>query len=189
MAIKSFDADGIHYISDKGHRGNIKSLKNLMAPFGSEERPFKEISKRAHSEEANKKRSETLKKKHAAKKEAKYVAEVTEEVMKRISNKKLTKTQIQNLDINDWLTEEEKDNLTYRQALNARAAILGLIEPDTSKAIKAMEYVRDSAGEKPADKTDLSVMATKADSVEMLAEAILNFDINSLDDDNSEEDE
>lgn len=174
MAIKCFDADGIHYISDKGHRGNVNSLKNLMAPFGSEERPFEEISKRAHSEEANRKRSETLKKKHAAKKEAKYVAEVTEGVMKRISNKKLTKTQIQNLDINDWLTEEEKDNLTYRQALNARAAILGLIEPDTSKAIKAMEYVRDSAGEKPADKTDISIMAEKSKESTLLIDALMN---------------
>lgn len=183
MAIKCFDADGIHYISDKGHRGNVNSLKNLMAPFGSEERPFEEISKRAHSEEANRKRSETLKKKHAAKKEAKYVAEVTEEVMKRISDKKLTKTQIKNLDINDWLTEEEKDNLTYRQALNARAAILGLIEPDTSKAIKAMEYVRDSAGEKPADKTDLSIMASKAEGVSLVAAALAG------DDDEDEEDE
>ncbi len=174
MSVKDYDAD--HYIDSKGKIRSKKSLQNLLPPFGSEQRPFSEITKRAHSEEANKKRSETLKKTHAAKREAKYVAEVTEHVMKRISSKKLTKKQIENLDINEWLTEEEKDTLTYRQALAARAAVLGLIEPDTAKAIKAMEFVRDSAGEKPAEKTDVSIMADKASGVDLLTKALLEDD-------------
>ncbi len=172
MSVKDYDAD--HYIDSKGKIRSKKSLQNLLPPFGSEQRPFSEITKRAHSEEANKKRSETLKKTHAAKREAKYVAEVTEHVMKRISSKKLTKKQIENLDINEWLTEEEKDTLTYRQALAARAAVLGLIEPDTAKAIKAMEFVRDSAGEKPAEKTDVSIMAEKSKESTLLIDALMN---------------
>ena len=182
MAIKSFDADGIHYISDKGHRGNIKSLKNLMAPFGSEERPFKEISKRAHSEEANKKRSETLKKKHAAKKEAKYVAEVTEEVCKRVLERKLTQTQLKNLDINEILTDEEKENISFRQAMNLKVALMTLYSNDLKDVVKGAEYMANYAGEKPAERTDISVMAESASGVELLTKAL-------MEDDEAEDDE
>ena len=53
---------------------------------------------------------------------------------------------------------------------------MGLIEPDTAKAIKAMEFVRDSAGEKPAEKTDVSIMADKASGVDLLTKALLEDD-------------
>lgn len=174
MAVKDYDAD--HYIDSKGKIRSKRSLQNLMPAFGSPERPIEENVKKAHSEEANRKRSETLKKTHAAKKEAKYVDEVTQEVCKRVLKRKLTKAQLKNINIDEWLTDEEKDNLTWRQATNVKIGAMTLLSNDIKEVIAGAEYMATYAGEKPADKTDISIMAENASGVELLTKALIEDD-------------
>lgn len=154
---------------------NPNSLKNLQPPFVSGD---PRIAK-AHTKEANAKRVESLKKTLARKKEA----EETAEVVKVMLSSDFPKDAYGDIEAIKEYLPSDLDNVSKRTILWADVFASAIREKDTAKKVKAAEVLMNAAGEKPAEKTDLNVMAESAKGVNLLMNALLDDDDEDEDDD------
>ena len=112
--------------------------------------------KKAHSPEANAKRAATMRKKAQKKREDEKFKDLFIEVLSAdaktvagMSDEEIIKTYSYCL--------SPDDPFTIRDALAAKMVNQALNETDTVKYIKALEFIRDTAGEKPVDKQETKV--------------------------------
>lgn len=124
-----------------------------------------------HSAEANRKRSESLKKTHAKKKAIKDSAAVVKELL----DQDFPVSLIDKVDIADFLPEDLKESITQRGLMYARIYYKTILEDDLAKAVKGAEFMRNSAGEQPVEKTDISVVAEAGKGVDLMIDAIMKI--------------
>lgn len=112
--------------------------------------------KRAHSPEANAKRAATMRKKAQKRREDEKFKDLFIEVLSAdaktvsgMSDEEIIKTYSYCL--------SPDDPFTIRDALAAKMVNQALNETDTVKYIKALEFIRDTAGEKPVDKQETKI--------------------------------
>lgn len=112
--------------------------------------------KKAHSPEANAKRAATMRRKAQKRREDEKFKDLFIEVLSAdaktvagMSDEEIIKTYSYCL--------SPDDPFTIRDALAAKMVNQALNETDTVKYIKALEFIRDTAGEKPVDKQETKV--------------------------------
>jgi hypothetical protein len=112
--------------------------------------------KKAHTPEANAKRAATMRRKAQKRREDEKFKDLFIEVLSADA-KTVAGMSEEEIVKNYSYCLSPDDQFTIRDALAAKMVNKALNETDTVKYIKALEFIRDTSGEKPTDKQEVEV--------------------------------